>query len=261
MRTELREGNEMGRLGLVHENPRKGDLVCILYGCSVPVVLREIPLTAERFAYEQKANYAEDELEAAITIQRGYREIRRKRAERERKRAEWTRRNTQSRDGHNKAHHQRVKKKPMPDHVEQITLMYQTHARDITAKCYEQGMRVMHIYQWLVACIPPVCLLAYKYVGRVTLQPPLIAAVIGVAIVLAIFSWLVRRLWSSLTHVWYAALPYKFIPELLNRPSRRKADRFYYQVIGDCYVHGMMDGEAIAYQNERQIKPQTFELR
>lgn len=37
--------------------------------------------------------------------------------------------------------------------------------------------------------------------------------------------------------------------------------RFYYEFIGECYVHGMMDGEAIEYQNFKEIKPQTFELR
>lgn len=34
-----------------------------------------------------------------------------------------------------------------------------------------------------------------------------------------------------------------------------------YEVLGECYVHGMMDGEAMAYQNEKGIRAQVFELR
>jgi hypothetical protein len=34
-----------------------------------------------------------------------------------------------------------------------------------------------------------------------------------------------------------------------------------YEVLGECYVHGMMDGEAMRYQNEKGIRAQVFELR
>jgi hypothetical protein len=45
-------------------------------------------------------------------------------------------------------------------------------------------------------------------------------------------------------------------PVQLDEPSP-----YYWNVIGECYVHGMMDGEAITFQNNNNIKPQTFELR
>jgi hypothetical protein len=35
----------------------------------------------------------------------------------------------------------------------------------------------------------------------------------------------------------------------------------YYEVIGECYVHGMMDGEAFGVKNEREIEKEIFELR
>lgn len=35
----------------------------------------------------------------------------------------------------------------------------------------------------------------------------------------------------------------------------------YYEVIGECYVHGMMDGEAFGAKNERKIQQRIFELR
>ena len=35
----------------------------------------------------------------------------------------------------------------------------------------------------------------------------------------------------------------------------------YYELIGECYVHDMMDGEAIALQNRNMIPAEVFELR
>jgi hypothetical protein len=36
---------------------------------------------------------------------------------------------------------------------------------------------------------------------------------------------------------------------------------YYYRLFGECYIHGMMNGEAIALQNKEQMKEQEFELR
>ena len=38
-------------------------------------------------------------------------------------------------------------------------------------------------------------------------------------------------------------------------------NKHYYEVIGECYVHGMMDGEAIEEQNFNKIPSRVFELR
>lgn len=35
----------------------------------------------------------------------------------------------------------------------------------------------------------------------------------------------------------------------------------YFEFLGECYIHGMMDGEAMAYQNDENIRAQVFELR
>jgi hypothetical protein len=35
----------------------------------------------------------------------------------------------------------------------------------------------------------------------------------------------------------------------------------YFHIVGECYVHGMMNGEAIGLQNQKGIQEQTFELR
>ena len=38
-------------------------------------------------------------------------------------------------------------------------------------------------------------------------------------------------------------------------------DYWYYEFLGECYIHGMMDGEAMAYQNNNGVRAQVFELR
>jgi hypothetical protein len=37
--------------------------------------------------------------------------------------------------------------------------------------------------------------------------------------------------------------------------------QWYYEMLGECYVHGMMDGEAMAHQNDKGILPTVFEIR
>jgi hypothetical protein len=37
--------------------------------------------------------------------------------------------------------------------------------------------------------------------------------------------------------------------------------KYFWRMVGECYVHGMMDGEAIAWQNEEEVKPEIFDLR
>ena len=36
---------------------------------------------------------------------------------------------------------------------------------------------------------------------------------------------------------------------------------YYYEMMGECYVHGMMDGEAMASQNNEGIRTSVFEIR
>jgi hypothetical protein len=35
----------------------------------------------------------------------------------------------------------------------------------------------------------------------------------------------------------------------------------YYKIIGECYVHGMMDGEAFGVKNREGIEKEIFELK
>ncbi|KAF7511266.1 hypothetical protein GJ744_004831 [Endocarpon pusillum] len=48
--------------------------------------------------------------------------------------------------------------------------------------------------------------------------------------------------------------------DIVPRVSSKKCDH-YYQFIGECYIHGMMDGEALRHQRTRELQQQEFELR
>ena len=43
--------------------------------------------------------------------------------------------------------------------------------------------------------------------------------------------------------------------------QRWKQNWCYYKLLGECYLHGMMDGEAMAYQNQKGLRAQVFEIR
>lgn len=61
----------------------------------------------------------------------------------------------------------------------------------------------------------------------------------------------VAKAWDRRFKAWLAKLP----------EGEEDERWYYYQFLGEAYVHGMMDGEAIEYQNTQKIKTQLFELR
>lgn len=74
-----------GRLGLVHEHAEEDDLICILYGCTVPVVLRRVKKRDDEIAaaiYADQQDYKARIPEAARKIQMKFRERRRARENR-----------------------------------------------------------------------------------------------------------------------------------------------------------------------------------
>lgn len=44
-------------------------------------------------------------------------------------------------------------------------------------------------------------------------------------------------------------------------PLKANPRKSYYEFVGECYLHGMMDGEAIKYQNENEVRAEIFEIR
>jgi hypothetical protein len=114
--------------------------------------------------------------------------------------------------------------------------------------------RFIKRYQQAVGYIIPVYFGVYiKFHENANLAFVILTVIVSLPIIFAIFPWTL----SPLLWIW------SMIVRILKTRGRRQepANRYYYKLIGDCYLHGMMDSEAISYQNEKGIKPQTFEMR
>jgi len=192
-----------GHLGIVRRDVKEGDLVCILYGCSVPVVLRQnmkAPETVIREGQEDEKEHEEKRRVAAIHIQRAFRESKSRRDARKRKKSipqpssppgshaeiPDTKQST-SMEGENRSDLGDFRKKPRKPAVKPKP----RHFQDLMSP--------------------------------------------------------VERVSSN---------------ESVPKGDENKGDEnFWYEFIGECYVHGMMDGDAIKYQNQNEVKAQVFELR
>lgn len=169
------------RLGIVRKDVRPEDLICILYGCSVPVILRK--RFKENFVEEEKADM-EVYLDTTIRLQKFCRQRREERLAREEK----ARVEAAKADGE-----QLVKRR----------------SRTIERAKSVQGEA--------------------STLANEAAEPK-----------------------SGNTEPAHAADDAKPIED---------PKHYYYEFIGECYIHGMMDGEAIKYQNDEDIKAQVFELR
>ena len=188
---------ESQKLGLVHDGVRTGDLICILYGCSVPVVLRKYAKTDEQLESER----AEDELmhkqkkeEAVLKIQEFWR-----------------------------------KKRPKIGKRKSIWRRYWHYSRLIVPAAFVIFITLEHL--------------------------SLITLCISITLILVFPELLLGKIWSRLVREYRIRLP------LMPKKTGGQANRNYYKLIGPCYVHGMMNGEAIMYQNDNQVRPEIFELR
>jgi len=187
-----------GHLGIVRKDVKEGDLVCILYGCSVPVILRGKQKTPTGLEEELK------ELEAAaMKIQRCYRERRYRRAQlRERQLAKQEQEEEAKQDGAYSSKGETMKQMNPID--EEKTEPKRELEAGLTPNPKPKPD----------ADLKPKLDVIDGAAGKTSKQKP------GVA-------------------------PHPV----------------YYEFFGECYVHGMMDGEAIKYQNDKQVPKTIFELR
>ncbi len=64
--------------------------------------------------------------------------------------------------------------------------------------------------------------------------------------------------WLKMVRIWLTKTrPHAIPPEVVKENIRK----YYYEFVGECYLHGMMDGEAIKFQNDNEVKAETFEIR
>ena len=212
-------------LGMVGKNVEPGDLICVLYGCSVPVILRQREKLPHEIPKEEE-EYEKDRLDAVIQLQRIYRECRIRRLAREKAELKQRMREGQQRSN-------------LAD-----TSPRRKHANHHRAHS---------------AALPPLPATTLQALFRSETEPQ--ASSNGNP---------EPQPGDSIKRAPKPPPPPKPASLSNSTPSEEKTDkeklraeqrRYWYEFVGECYVHGMMDGEAIKKQNVDQIPAQVFELR
>jgi hypothetical protein len=70
-----------------------------------------------------------------------------------------------------------------------------------------------------------------------------------------------KKVTRRLTALEERTLGEKYFLEHKAEQKKKTPPLTYFRLVGECYVHGMMNGEAIGLQNQKGISEQTFELR
>jgi hypothetical protein len=73
-----------------------------------------------------------------------------------------------------------------------------------------------------------------------------------------------RKLKQNVRKQWGAELPPKSKLSATNKEEQNQElgdGWYYYELIRKCYIHGVMDGEAMRVQNEKSIPKTVFEIR
>jgi hypothetical protein len=259
---------DSGRLGLADMRVKPGYLICILYGCTVPLVLERYTKTPEDLATEKIEDEEALREEKAIIIQRGYRIIRQRRKMRKELRSEQNERDQKQVDEDQRRRRSlrnRIsnwKNPPVVIHAIKSQLeyyfksFYSTARVDInrlTSNFRKKLIAAFEIYKRYTAILVPafaIMFLFAKFVvaydlTRFATAISTSAYIIGPIIVLGYFLNQIYTRWMFTN----------------NRSNGFSNNQYFYKVIGECYVHGMMEHEAIQYQNEQDIKPEVFELR
>ena len=232
MRTKGDEKIRPTRLGLVHQDAQEGDLICILYGCTVPVILRrdeKSDAKIEREREEEREHLKSKRNAAAIKIQRNCRAWRRRREEGRLQRQE----------------HSSLMKK-----LGRLA----TQGQVMLSRWAEYSWQ-----QYQLVAMSAIPLFAGLYL-RTEEPKDLPRTFFSLIIVLTlVFLFFPRRHWRRMgTKI---VITKRKFERSLHKPPDVEVSRFYYRFIGECYLHDMMDNEAIKWQNDNKIKHETFELR
>jgi hypothetical protein len=262
-----------GQLGLVHKNAKVGDSICILYGCSVPVVLRKLEkskatlqserLQAETARLDQEKAAGSMVLRAKERLQQRHQDI-----------------NAQQ-------------NRPMDWSLVRFAIFcvlvgFTEYRHGLTFRGaalfnsllfvllhpFDNVRPTLHRPSWarLLHGIYHIARLycAIRLIAHVFRWTENVFERLAVA---TSFSMLIHCILMSedeykyfITGGWfhecweryYKTKPPDVIPERKPLPEPAKE---YWVLIGECYIDGMMDGEAITLQNREVIRPRIFELR
>ena len=270
-------------LGLVPDTAREGDLVCILYGCSVPVLLRMRERSGPQMKVEGVDRIRMQKKSAAEFIVRNLaKAYRRRQASRIPPIQPLRRRTT--------VQMATAGIRQIPEIAMQVRKRTYSAIKTTIYVCQQVPTYIKFLWSFL--CIVWISSWAYDIYDQFTggraadflipthLRTPVQGQVIrferhcllalihvsGVVppltLILPLLSVVLQYFWTSMVRV---------KKSLLERsgPEKSASDpRHYYTMIGECYVHQMMDGEAISWQNadvdkEERAKRKAviFELR
>jgi len=205
-------------LGLAPKGARPDDLICILYGCSVPVVLRRVRKSQQDLETELRDEEARKANAAEYIARMIAAAARRRRNARAQVRAD-----------------------------AQYTVNYTADQHQILDQPLSQDPQ--------------------KFSGNPSDLTPASKSHPCKLVTEASLSRELKRQSSEADHEGPAS---KRIAPLLKASRETEiSGTFYYVLVGECYVHGMMNGEAISFRSrynpgkpiEDRILPQTFELR
>jgi hypothetical protein len=259
-----------GRLGLVHEYAQEGDLVCILYGCSVPVILRrhwksQLDVTGDR---DSDFKDLRRRMEKATEL------VRRVIATRRKQGHIWPK--------HRQPVHLRFVKNDsrLANHVALYAVVliqicklfnrFPEHMANFAATWLSQIVAwigathhiaifallsdSMLFAAWdadLIKALVWLSLGCHRHDIATSVQ---IETCIGLLICTMLYYRIrYRRNWQT-TPCKPSSL------EVLFAAVSEESDSWY-TLIGETYVHGVMHGEAIAWQEKQNIPSQSFQLR
>jgi hypothetical protein len=220
------------RLGLVRDDVSPGFKICILYGCSVPVILREIPKSQLELETEQKERYEEwwSQLESSVSkLQAIWRENRLRKKPNAKGKAPVNASNSENGADTGRALQDETEPERSTNPPEDI-VDDPSSATSIEIGVEESSVETKDVHANTPTAEP---LQRSKTLLEMTDQER-----------------------EELRANWREAFE--------TRKERVKAflvSPTYYRFHGECYVHGMMNGEAIGLQNEKHIKETVFELR
>ena len=244
------------RLGLVHQDAKPGHLICFLYGCTVPVILRRVEIAAGQIETERIEDEEFKMREAVITVRRLRDALRSRQDIREMRKA--TLKELQRKRGLSP-----VDKTPASHYCKSKKQAVMT-----VPPWIERGLREYQILATI--CLPVFSSLCIQVTDTEVLTHLFFSLALGLALIFAcskfhvLQRWLYnvfRRWvepWSKRIRSWQAKT---WSRPSMQEPVKENSRKYYYEFVGECYLHGMMDGEAIKYQNDNEIKAETFELR
>ena len=247
------------RLGLVHQHAKPGHLICFLYGCTVPVVLRRVEIPAGQIETERIEDEKSKREEAEGTVRRFLEAFISKKESREK-------RKEQLKELQRTRGLSPVDKTPASQYCKSTK-----QAAKTMPTWLERSLKEYELLAEI--CFPVFSILRLQATESQALTDLLLSLGLGFAMIF-IYSrrkavrrrWdkTIRGLeervkpWSERARNWQDKIRPR--PQT-QEPVKENLSKYYYEFVGECYLHGMMDGEAIKYQNDNEIKAEIFELR